>query len=199
MFEGTLVAQVVEDWGLADDTDLDNNIIALSLDAETVIESDQVQHTSLKELNKKINKNNSIKGKVKGLEYSKDNYKLKIYVDNTWVTDDTTTLDTIIDGLEGSDVISQIMESYCTKSKDGFEYYNMKRSELVYQIQTAVLTSEDAFAIDTKLKNVKDSLLTGDWITAKNYLDLVVVEGVFTQEMKDEYELEINDYITNNY
>ena len=51
----------------------------------------------------------------------------------------------------------------------------------------------------TKLKNVKESLLTGDWKTAKTYLSLTVVEGAYTQALKDEFDTEIQDYITNNY
>lgn len=106
----------------------------------------------------------------------------------------------------GSDTSSDIpyslqkyMNSYDVKEKDGREYYNKKRSELVLDIVTAVRTEVEAFEIDTKLKNVKDSLLTGDWKTAKTYLSLTVVEGAYTQELKDEYNSEIQEYINANY
>jgi hypothetical protein len=96
-------------------------------------------------------------------------------------------------------LIAQLMVSYEQKEKDGHTYYNLKRSELVESIITAVRTEAEAFEIDTKLKNVKESLLTGDWKTAKTYLGLTIVEGAYTQALKDEYSLEIQDYINANY
>ena len=91
------------------------------------------------------------------------------------------------------------MNSYAAKEKDGHDYYNKKRSELVIKIVNGVITSEEAFQIDTKLKNVKDSLRSGDWITANSYLSIEAVEGAFTQALKDEFAGEIGEYITNNY
>ena len=124
---------------------------------------------------------------------------MKVKVLDTWTTANQTTFDGVLDALVGYDVIIQLMDGYEIKEKDGKRYYNQKRSELVDKINKAEITSEDAFTIDTKLKNVKDSLRSGDWITAQTYLGSVVVEGPFTQSMKDEYNLEITDYITNNY
>jgi len=95
--------------------------------------------------------------------------------------------------------LQKYMNSYDVKEKDGHDYYNKKRSELVIKISTGVITSEEAFQIDTKLKNVKDSLRSGDWITANSYLSIEPVEGPFTQDFKDEFTAEITDYITNNY
>jgi hypothetical protein len=91
------------------------------------------------------------------------------------------------------------MVSYQQKENDGHTYYNLKRSELVESIITAVRTEAEAFEIDTKLVNVKNALLTGDWKTAQTYLGLTVVEGAYTQALKDEYNLEIQDYIDANY
>ncbi len=95
--------------------------------------------------------------------------------------------------------LKKYMNDYDIKEKDGHEYYNKKRSELVLSIINLERTEQEAFQIDTKLKNVKDSLLSGDWKTARAYLDLVIVEEAFTQDLKDEYLIEISEYITNNY
>jgi hypothetical protein len=96
-------------------------------------------------------------------------------------------------------VITQLMNGYEKKQKDGHNYYNLKRSELVESIITAVRTEAEAFEIDTKLVNVKNALLTGDWKTAQTYLGLTVVEGAYTQSLKDEFDTEIQDYINANY
>ena len=96
-------------------------------------------------------------------------------------------------------LITQLMNNYDQKEKDGHNYYNLKRSELVESIITAVRTEAEAFEIDTKLVNVKNALLTGDWKTAQTYLGLTVVEGAYTQSLKDEFDTEIQDYINANY
>jgi len=101
--------------------------------------------------------------------------------------------------IEEDYVINKLMVSYEQKEKDGHTYYNLKRSELVDKINKAEITESDAFTIDTKLKDVKDSLRSGDWITANSYLSIEPVEGPFTQVLKDEFTLEIGEYITNNY
>ena len=95
--------------------------------------------------------------------------------------------------------LHKYMSDYSTKESDGRYYYNKKRSKLVIAIVNGVRTGEETFEIDTKLKNVKDSLLTGDWKTAQMYLSLIVVGGAFTQSLKDEYSIEISEYISNNY
>jgi len=99
----------------------------------------------------------------------------------------------------GYDVITQLMVSYEQKEKDGHNYYNLKRSELVESIIEGVRTEAEAFEIDQHLIRVKESLLTGDWKTAKTYLALTIVEGAYTQALKDEFDTEIQEYITNNY
>jgi hypothetical protein len=75
----------------------------------------------------------------------------------------------------------------------------LKRSELVESIITEQRTEAEAFEIDQHLIRVKESLLTGDWKTAKTYLELTVVDGAYTQALKDEYALEIQEYIDSNY
>jgi hypothetical protein len=93
------------------------------------------------------------------------------------------------------------MNSYEHKEKDGKSYYNEKRSKLVTRIydENDSLTSEGAFQIDIKLKNVKDSLRTGDWITSQKYLSLITVDENFTQDFKDELNTEILEYISIKY
>ena len=114
-------------------------------------------------------------------------------------TNDASLVDSFLATLTGTDLISSLMQGYVKKAIDGQNYYNLKRSELVSNILVGIITSADAFFIDTKIKNVKDSLLTGDWITAQTYLGLTVVEGAYTQLLKDSFDAEIQDYINNNY
>ena len=99
------------------------------------------------------------------------------------------------------DAIKAIDEKYNKRVKDGQAYYRKKRAETVKKIDDVndPLTETDAFIIDQKVKDVKDSVLTGDWKTAKAHLDLTVTEGAYTQAVKDEYDTYIVNYIVANY
>ena len=199
IFDKKVVLTVADGW---DETLIDNLITSETLpQTQLNIEIDAANINSTAELYKKIKKESSIKDKVIHFDYDKTAQKLKFAVTTDWIGADTTTLDGVIDSLVGYDVVLQLMDSYVTKEKDGKRYYNKKRSQMVARIQDPddTLTSEQAFQIDVKLQEVKNSLRTGDWITAKTYLGLTVVDAVYTQSIKDEYDAEIQDYINNNY
>ena len=92
-----------------------------------------------------------------------------------------------------------IDELYTARIKDGEAYYRKKRAETVKAISQGDITEADAFLIDTKTQQVKSSILSGDWKTALGYLNLTVVEGAYTQTVKDSFVSEITDYIVNAY
>ncbi len=200
IFDKTLTITPGENWISENETSLDN-LIASETIAVTFIEviSTNVVINSITEFEKKYKKKSSIKNKIQSFVYDVGAKTLTCKCNVDWTAANTTTLDNVIDALVGYDVITQLMNGYEQKEKDGHNYYNLKRSELVQSIITAVRTEAEAFEIDIKLKDVKDSLITGDWKTAQTYLGLTVVEGAYTQALKDEYNLEIQDYIDANY
>lgn len=53
--------------------------------------------------------------------------------------------------------------------------------------------------IERKLKNVRDEVINGQWISAKEYLDEVTVESYLTQELWDRINLKLTTYIAENY
>jgi len=196
----TLEIQEGANWSAADETLLDDWITANTIPENFIwLEVNNINIESVREFTKKTRKQSSIKDKIISFDYNYTTKYLKVKVLDTWTTENQTTFDGVLDALVGYDVVIQLMDGYEIKEKDGKKYYNQKRSELVDKINKAEITSIDAFVIDTKLKDVKDSLRSGDWITAQTYLSGVVVEGPFTQALKDEYDVEISEYITNNY
>lgn len=92
-----------------------------------------------------------------------------------------------------------IDKSYLKKINDGHVFYRKKRAETVLLINLGQITSQDAFFIDKKMRDVKASLLSGDWLTASMYLEESIPEGVYTQAIKEEYSQEIAEYISENY
>jgi hypothetical protein len=99
-----------------------------------------------------------------------------------------------------SDTIEEDIQSgYYTRELDGREYYRHMRAYLLKSISSGVYTREEGDEIDVKLEKVIGKILTGDWVSASNRLNEVVVEGSFTQEYKDMILSDINSYINDNY
>ena len=200
IFEKTLSITTSENWIAENETSLDDLIVSETI-APTFIEviSTNVVINSIREFQKKYKKKSSIKNKIQSYTYDKNSKILVCRCNIDWLEANTTTLDSVIENLVGYDVVTELMVGYEAKEKDGHHYYNRKRSELVESIITAVRTEAEAFEIDQHLTSVKESLLTGDWKTAKTYLSLTIVEGAYTQALKDEFDLEIQEYIDANY
>ena len=192
-----LTLTVFDSW--TREGELDSLISEYNLDNFAFIISPNVTKFDSSELQKKIRKQSLLKNKLIAIDYNYKTFELKFKFNKPFGDPEINALDTIIDNLVGYDVVTQLMNAYEQKEKDGHSYYNLKRSELVESIIEGARTEAEAFEIDLKLKNVKDALLTGDWKTAKTYLSLTVVEGAYTQALKDEFDTEIQEYITNNY
>ena len=187
-------------WSAADETLLDDWITANTIPENYIwLQVNNINIESVREFTKKTRQQSTIKDKIISFEYNYTTKYLKVKVLDTWTTANQETFDSVLDTLVGYDVVIQLMDGYEIKEKDGKQYYNLKRSELVEKINKAEITESDAFTIDTKLKDVKDSLRSGDWITAQTYLNTVTVEGPFTQSLKDEYNNQITDYINTHY
>jgi hypothetical protein len=196
----TLSIDALETWVNDDDVLLDALISTTAIETTFIkVISNNVVINSIREFQKKYKKKSSIKNKIESYVYDKEAKILICTVDSDWSEANTVTLDGVIDTLVGYDVVTQLMNGYEHKEKDGHNYYNFKRSQLVESIITAARTEEEAFEIDTKIVNVKNALLTGDWKTSKKYLEMTVVEGAYTQLLKDEFDLEITEYIDTHY
>ena len=192
-----LTLTVFDSW--TKEEELDILISEYNLDNFAFIISPNVTKFDSSELRKKIRKQSLLKNKLIAIDYNYKTFELKFKFNKPFGDPEINALDSIIDNLVGYDVVTQLMNAYEQKEKDGHSYYNLKRSQLVESIIEGVRTEVEAFEIDLKLKNVKDALLTGDWKTAKTYLSLTVVEGAYTQALKDEFALEIQEYIDANY
>ena len=88
---------------------------------------------------------------------------------------------------------------YLQRELDGRNLYENIRAQLAEDFNSGSLTLADAHFIETKLINAKSFLLTGDWATAQYELSLLVIEGAYTQELHDDINLNITNYMTLNY
>jgi len=88
---------------------------------------------------------------------------------------------------------------YLQRELDGRNLYENIRAKLAKDFNSGSLTLAEAHFIETKLVNAKSFLLTGDWATAQHELSLLVVEGAYTQELHDDINLNISNYMALNY
>lgn len=99
----------------------------------------------------------------------------------------------------GIDDVSEEKLRYDQRVKDGQEAYLMLMAELRLKSKQENLPREINKFIEEKLEFVKSQVINGQWISAREKLDLVVVEGYLTQELYDRIQLKLDTYISENY
>ena len=92
-----------------------------------------------------------------------------------------------------------VISIYQKRQADGIDFFQEQRAHLYIKLTTSEITMPDAFFIELKLKNVKDYVITGDWLTAQNEINSVIVEGAYTQAIHDSIKDPIDAYVTANY
>lgn len=92
-----------------------------------------------------------------------------------------------------------IDQAYLQHENEGINYFRKKRAELVLLYKTGQLTEAEVYEIEEGLSVVKSLIMSGDWMSGLNSINTSVVNGAYTQELKDTIIQEITDYITNNY
>ena len=92
-----------------------------------------------------------------------------------------------------------IDQAYLQHENEGVNYFRKKRAELVLLYKTGQLTAAGVYEIEEGLSVVKSLIMSGDWMSGLNNVNTSVVNGAYTQELKDIIIQEITDYITNNY
>ena len=88
---------------------------------------------------------------------------------------------------------------YDQRVLDGQDAYLMLMAELRITSKQYNLHRDVNKFIEEKLELVKSQVINGQWISAREKLDLVIVEGYLTQELYDRIKLELDTYISENY
>ena len=96
-------------------------------------------------------------------------------------------------------IIERIKVGYKQYEKDGKDYFEEIRAKLVLLYQTQQKTAVEIFIIESLLEQTINKIVRGDWMTASNALSNVVVQEPLDQELYDEINNFIIDYIANNY
>jgi len=96
-------------------------------------------------------------------------------------------------------ILNKIKKNYKTFEFDGKNYFEDIRAKLVLSYQTGQKTEVEIFQIEALLNSTTDKIIRGDWLTAKNALESVVVSAPLDQSLYDEILLYITNYIGQNY
>ena len=192
-----LKLDVIENW--TEETELDNLIIAHDLSNFVFIVSSNIVNFSAKELKKKIKKESTLKNKFIQLSYNKKEQTVKFKFTTPFTQDNIDTLDAILDTLTGHDTVSERMDQYNKRKSDGWTYYNEQTSNITLGIEAGLFTTEDEDFIQLKLEKTIFYIILGQWVTALKRINETVVEGVYTQDLKNNLLLYIQNYIVENY
>ena len=102
----------------------------------------------------------------------------------------------ITDPLELTDLY---IKKYKQQKKDGEDYYLSFQASLYLDVINGVYTDIEVFTFESYTKELSNDIRLGQWLTAQDTCTNLAVSGIFTQSKKDEIQLDIDNYVTNNY
>ena len=88
---------------------------------------------------------------------------------------------------------------YNQRQQDGVNYFDDFRANIMMDIIAGAYTALDAFNLESHIKYLQDEVILGNWLTAQNTNSNLALSGIYDQAMKDEIQLDIDDYVLNNY
>jgi len=111
-------------------------------------------------------------------------------LDSLMLNHELTVLDLTLRGIK---------DAYKKYENDGIIYFEEIRSKLVYDYKQGNKTESDIYQIENILDPVILKITRGDWMTAKNEINSIVVAPPLDQSLYDEIFNYINNYIEENY
>ena len=88
---------------------------------------------------------------------------------------------------------------YRKREIDGKVWFEEFRADLMMDIIAGTYTGGQVFALELHLKRLIETVTDGSWLTAQNVSTNLALSGIYDQVMKDEIQVVIDAYITNNY
>ena len=88
---------------------------------------------------------------------------------------------------------------YKMNEEDGIAYFHKFQAKMYIKIVDGVYTPTEVIALQNYLKTISDEIREGSWLTAQATLPSIPLSGIFDQVMKDEIQLDINNYVAENY
>ena len=102
----------------------------------------------------------------------------------------------ITDPLELTDLY---IKKYKQQKKDGEDYYLSFQASLYLDVINGVYTDIEVFTFESYTKELSNDIRLGQWLTAQDTCTNLALSGIFTQSKKDEIQLDIDNYVSDNY
>jgi len=127
--------------------------------------------------------------------------KVFINLTEALIQDEINEIDAIVlahNSMYSQSHLAQI-SSYSKYRLAGQFFYDEMRTQYIIDVTTGAMTMEDAYHLDGITRNITKEIESGSWHTGWRYVQLLVVDAIFTQEIKDKLILDIKTYINANY
>ena len=91
------------------------------------------------------------------------------------------------------------LDKYAERQNDGMQYCNEFRATLYMEMLKGTNTESETFLLENHLANLKDELISGNWLTAQNTLENLPLLGIYDATMQNEIKSHVDQYVIDNY
>ena len=130
---------------------------------------------------------------------SKTITKFQSISDDDLLNEDYLETKKFLRGNINTPTLKAIAEPYTQRQLDGEAFYLKKLGEFVEMYTLGTITKAELKLIERKIFDAKINLNLGEWISAKDNIIESVVQGAYTQVMKDDFLSDLQVYIEANY
>lgn len=130
---------------------------------------------------------------------SKTITKFQTVSDDDLLNEDYLETKKFLRGNINTPTLKSIVEPYKDRKKDGQAFYLKQLAELTEDLLAGNITKSELKQIEKKIFSAKINLNIGEWISAKDDIIDSIVEGAYTQAIKDDFLAGLQVYIVANY
>ena len=98
-----------------------------------------------------------------------------------------------------SELKTLYIEKYKQQQIDGEDYYSDFQASLYLDVLNETYTELEVFTFESYTNELSSQIRLGNWLTAKTTCLNLAISGIFDQVKKYEIQLNIDNYVLNNY
>ena len=91
------------------------------------------------------------------------------------------------------------LRQYQYRISDGQEYVQDFTADTYIEVINGIYTDQEAFQLESHIKDLYQELNNGWWLTAQNTNTNLALLGIYDQILKDEIQLKLDTYVSENY
>ena len=88
---------------------------------------------------------------------------------------------------------------YQSRINDGKFFVLDFTADMYINVLNAIYTDSEVFQLENHIKYIYDQLNNGFWLTAQNTNQNLSLLGIYTDQMKNEIQTILNNYVFDNY